>query len=298
MPVELDMEDLMDLYPADDINGFDKDKVYFICDSIYKGMSRLDSKTMKHPDKKQPYFVPLRTKILRKVLGGNNYKGVLDWMQAAGIIEADGRWEAGEVSQGYRFTDYFLDSEAEWKTVGLWTLLKKDAADFFEKKVYFQPAVVKRLSRWFDPKKLKIDSVQAQKVIKLQCEEAIHAANGNPDKVRKARITAMADQTKLENFERGHFPVIQDEFGYRVHTVLTQLPKEFRSLVTYDGKPLVEVDISCSQLFFSTFLLDAMHWRTGKSEKFTKELWKTISIVSNSNSVYSNTIMYIKSCAT
>lgn len=297
VPEELTMNDLLDLCPADDIAGFHKDKVYFVCDSIYRGMGRLD-RNMVHPEKKQPYFVPLSTKILRQVLGGNSYKGVLAWMEAAGIIQADGKWEAGEVSQGYRFTDYFVDNTPTWKTIGLWTILKKEWTDFFDNKLHFQPAVVKRLGRWFNPKKLKIDAAQALRIIEVQRDAATQEAFGNPDWIRQAAITAMADQTKVESFVRGEFPIVQDEFGYRVHTVLTQLPKEFRSLVTYEGLPLVEVDISCSQLFFSTFLLNHRHWRTAKSELYTKELWKSSSISSDNSSEFFNTIMYIKSCET
>ena len=41
----------------------------------------------------------------------------------------------------------------------------------------------------------------------------------------------------------------------RLHTILTSLPKEFRKFVTYDGKPLIEVDLKNSVPFFLGALL-------------------------------------------
>jgi hypothetical protein len=124
VPEELFIDVLSELYPTDDIKGFHKDKVHFVCDSICRAMNKL-GKGDQYPGKKQPYFVPLNSEILRKILGGNCYKGILDWMVAAGIIIPDGRWETGKVSQGYRFTDFFLDSNYTWKTVTSKTILKK-----------------------------------------------------------------------------------------------------------------------------------------------------------------------------
>ena len=135
VPEDLFIDEILEICPADDIEGFHKDKVYLICDSIYYGMEQLDENNV-HPDKKQPYFVPLNTKILRKVLGGNCCKGILDWMVANWIIEADGSWQNGKVAQGYKFSDYFIDLEYTWKTVTCRSLLKKEVSDYFEKKLY------------------------------------------------------------------------------------------------------------------------------------------------------------------
>ncbi len=298
VPEELFIDELQELYPTDDLKAFHKDKVYAVCDCIIRGMSRLDADNF-HPQKDEPYFVPLSTKVLKKLLGGNCYIGILEWMVTAGIIIPDGSWQTGVVAQGYRFTDYFLDLDYTWKTVTCETLLKKDFSDCFDNKYHFQPAVVKKLKKWFDGKKLKINSKDAYKIIDARKDADIVAAKRNVEKLRQARIRAMLDKMKIENFEKGDFHLSQDGFGYRVHTALTQLPKEFRSLVTYDGKPMVEVDLSCSQLFFSCFLLNYRHWRTAKFKtykEFTKELWNNVSILSNSNSsVYSNTIMCISS---
>ena len=293
VPDELKMSKLLENYPADDIAGFHKDKVYFICDSIYRGMQKL-GEDMVHPDKKDQYFVPLHSEILRKVFGGNCYKGILLWMECAGIIIPDGKWEAKRVSQGYKFVDYFLDCHTTWITVTCSTLLSKEVRNYIEKKLHFQPAVAKRLEKWFDKDRLQIDAPKAHE-LNDALEAAEKASTHNEKKIRQAHITAIANQNKIDNIVSGNYLFEQDEFGYRLHTVISQLPKEFRSLISYDGMPMVEIDLSCSQLFFSTFLLDYRHWKFKNSKPFHKELWNKVSIIDNKNNNNLNTIMYINS---
>ncbi len=235
VPVELEMKELTDLYPTDGVKGFDKDKVYFICDSIYRGMGEFNAEHI-HPDKKEPFYVPLNTEILKKILGGNCYKAILKWMQKAGIIFPDVSWKGGNVSQGYKFTEYFYFNEIDWKTVTCRTLIKKEVTDYIDKKFYFLPDTAKRLKKWFDPKRLKIDEQKAYEVIDLIENSDIINANDNMKKISRAKITSMANQAKVKNLIKGKYTFTQDPFGYRLHTSISQLPKEFRSLMTYDGK--------------------------------------------------------------
>lgn len=46
-----------------------------------------------------------------------------------------------------------------------------------------------------------------------------------------------------------------DKFGKRLHTPLTRLNKDNRKYLRYDGKPLVELDISCCQPYMSIKLV-------------------------------------------
>ncbi len=164
VPENLNMSELIEIYPVNEIKGFHKDKVYFVCDSILRQMLKLDSNNC-YLDKDEPFFVPLQTTILRKVMGGNNYKGVIDWMVEAGIILVDGSWEKEKISMGYRLTDYFIDADITWKTVTNWTVLKKHVNKSFKNEIYFAPAVVKNLKKWFDGSRLKIDKERALEAI-------------------------------------------------------------------------------------------------------------------------------------
>jgi len=216
-------------------------------------------------------------------------------MIEAGIILVDGSWKNDLVSQGYKFTEYFMDADFAWKTVTCQTILKKNLDEQFEKKIHFLPAVYNRLQKWFDPNRLKIDYERAIEIIDYMEHDEIMWANESIEKIRKAKFHARQNRCKVETFNAGDFHFSQDGFGYRIHSSITQMPKFLRSLITYDGEPLAEIDLSCSQLFFSTFLLDYRHWKTKKFlyyKKYLDNIWYRILVISNSNSIeYSNTIM-------
>ncbi len=298
VPKNLNVHELEKLVPSTDVKGFDKDKVHFVCQSIYRGMETLEDNYI-HPDKTRRYFVPLHSEVLGKALGTNNYKALMQWMEAAKIIISDGSWHDGQVAQGYRLTDKYLFSEMVWKPVKYWFLKKKELADCFDHELYFQKAAVKGLKKWFKTKKLTINAREAYKINNAQLAVDIKNAQGNSAKIKKARLDADANRRKISAMVRGGYLFEQDRFGYRLHTAITQLPKKFRKLVTYDGESMVEVDISCSQLFFSNFIMTELHWMTPKNKNRTKNLqmiWNGVTIINNK---YSNectaSIMCLKS---
>ena len=284
-PKNLKVDELVKIFPVGksqglEINtvvGFHKDKVHFICESIYRGMEELDL-NMVHKEKSQPYFVPLSTKILQYVMSSHSYKGILLWMELAGIIIADNSWKKDVVSQGYRFTDKYLFSDFVWRPVKLALLLKKDIEQSLEETVCYEPEVYTGLKKFFECKLLKIDSEKADEVIDLQLTRAIEESNGNLDKIRQARLNTAADIRKVELINSGKYLMTQDNTGYRIHTSLTQLPKTLRNLVTYDGHPLVEIDLSCSQLYFSNFLMDKDNWNIKTENQNIKAIWDGIKI--------------------
>ncbi len=62
---------------------------------------------------------------------------------------------------------------------------------------------------------------------------------------------------QLKNINESRYRMSIDDFGKRLHTNLTNLPKELRKCLRYDGNILVEVDIKNSQFYFVIkFVLD------------------------------------------
>jgi hypothetical protein len=54
--------------------------------------------------------------------------------------------------------------------------------------------------------------------------------------------------------------VVIDNSGHRLHSPLTQMKKEFRYFLSYEGEKLVSLDLRNSQPFLSTVLLDPDFW--------------------------------------
>jgi hypothetical protein len=283
VPQNLIVHELEKIFPSVDVPGFHKDKVYFVCQAISRGMGRLGEDYI-HPEKTKKYFVPLHSRVLGRALGKNNYHALMEWMEAANIIISDGSWHDHRVSQGYRFTDKYLFSEMTWKTATNWPIQRKELIDCFDHKFYFQKAVVRGLKKWFKTKKLSIDSKAAYDTIKKQRAAGLRKANGRPSAVKLVKLMTNDNTRKVSAIENHNYLFEQDEFGYRLHTSITQLPKEFRHLIRYNGIPLVEVDISCSQLFFSNFIMDERHWITRGNKSRNKNLdkiWEGVGLIRN-----------------
>ncbi len=295
IPSNLKIQQLINRYPVDHIVGFHPAKVYYLCHSIYHCMAKLDETTYHHNKMKWPYYVPLHSSFLKEVIG-SEYKKIADWMIKVGIIYCNQYFLPGTVSKGYSFTDRYLGAGTRWVSVRFKSLVKKDApidglciesAGDSKKQYYFAPQVAKRLEKWFDHTRLCIDVTGAFEYVRQKAVKEISAANGDVDKIRMANVNANIARQTILCIDNGQYRTNQDPFGYRFHSPLTRLSRELRKFVTYDGAPLVEIDITGSQLFFSTYLLNYRHWRiNGNSNKgyYLRSLWKDICIYNNANS--------------
>ncbi|MBO6515210.1 MAG: hypothetical protein JJ975_01490 [Bacteroidia bacterium] len=101
------------------------------------------------------------------------------------------------------------------------------------------------LLRHFNTKKLKINTYKALKIIqeKSQSTEEIFS-----------RLRCIQD------IHNGTYRIsLNPETDGRVHTPITSLPKSVRQHVSYNGKPLVEIDISNAVPFFIFLFLKTSH---------------------------------------
>lgn len=271
-PASLDLDQLLDRVPAE-FGGFKKDKVYFVCDAIYKGGLSLDKETLKHPYKKRKYFVPLQSDILSHYLGTEYYTAIIDWMVAADIIEVDRTYRNKIVSLGYRFTEQYRHDKISHLDVTDKILQNKKP---YKKKSGFKNSpVCDDLKKWYAGLKIDIGSAQDaiihqynnemfDVITDKQWEKAIHQKNNS--------------QVVLNLFSNGGLEEYhhQDESGRRLHTGLTCLPRHLRRYVTYKGEELAQTDLSNSQLFFTLFLFCAKNWTTTNQ---TNQLWVGLDYV-------------------
>jgi len=72
---------------------------------------------------------------------------------------------------------------------------------------------------------------------------------------------------KLGNITEKRYRMSVDSFGKRLHTNLTNLPKDFRQYLRYNGQSLVEIDIKNSQFYMAIKLL-MNHIQSTNSEIF------------------------------
>jgi predicted GIY-YIG superfamily endonuclease len=160
---------------------------------------------------------------------GKYYLDYLNNLISDGIVETNNRYIAGKTSKGYRYTSVYNDSE----------LIRYDFTDKHISKKLSEESKVKEavkkkysyLYKWFASGKLTIDSDAAFKLIKSH----------NLSEALKYSVGAI--QSGIWRFK------VSGE-GKRLYTNLTNLKRELRQFLRYDGKELVELDIKSSQPYF------------------------------------------------
>lgn len=298
IPSNLKVDKLTIAYPTSHIKGFDKDYVYYVCNVIYNMMEHLNDKKC-YKQSSFEYGVPLYSRTLEKVIG-RNYHMILAWMIDAGIIETNGYYKPGSISKLYRFRLKYLHRKFSWKTSSnkrLETIRRKPGSDIYSHKPIYEPRLINQLQRNFQH--LQIDKKAAFKwVDKFYRKELSEILTGKP-KDREAKIaelqrTCEGYRNSIRKINAKDCVALQDSFGHRLHTPLTNLKKELRPFVTCNGQGLVEIDMKNSQLFLIIPLLDwkLYHKQAGGGKEGT--LKHTIWIGERLRRLYSSTIMFCK----
>lgn len=268
-PDVLDIEQEIKKHPLLNSKGekIKKDHVLFIIHCIMQQRASKDDEQLRKIGKRDG-FVPLHSKILESKIP-KRYHACIEYLINAGIIECDGKYSPGNVSLGYRLTSPFRGNKFKQIEISDFVLCKKIAVDkpFNRKNKAFKDYPY--LAEWFKTGKLEIDEQAALTWINdletLELQE-INARNLSPQKrleekdllFEKSRnYKILASRIK----EKDYFFHV-DETGNRLHTNLTNLAKGLREFITYDGQPLVSIDIKNSQPYMSLPLLGKEFWQS------------------------------------
>jgi hypothetical protein len=286
-PLDYDIEAESKKYPLVNKEGkkIKKDHVHFILHCIMQQRASKDDEHLKRIGKTNG-FVPLHSKILEGKIP--RYHDVIEYMIYAGIIECDGKYSRGKISLGYRIASPFGGKDIKRVEITDTSLCRKIKRDNpFNKQ---NPSVKEfpYLAQWFKSEKLEIDEQAARNWINelevLEYQTIMFNKSYTPSKRQKEKE---ALYEKVRNYkilvsriaEKDYF-FHKDETGNRLHTNLTNLPKELRNFLTYDGKELVSIDINNSQPYMSLPLLNKEFWQSiekpGKPtlKRINKELYE------------------------
>lgn len=263
-PETLDLEAIIEAHPLG--AGVKRDSLVFILHSIIQEKAYNDPERWRKLGKREG-FVPLHSKVLEGKVPA--YRRHLDWLLSAGIIESDEDYTPGVVSTGYRFTTPYAGVKYKRVEVRDFVLCRKIKAD----KIFSNRNAGTRLHpylwRWFLSGKLQINRSAAFKWLEEQEEREVEALiRKRLPRVRFAAekaaiVEKCANQRHLIDriVEHKYFYTV-DDTGNRLHTNLTNLPKEIRDFISYDGRQLVSIDIKNSQPYMSMALFDKRFWQS------------------------------------
>jgi hypothetical protein len=172
-------------------------------------------------------YVPLSTVILRRVMH-NRYRDCLDYLIEVGIIELKSNgYMPGKLCKRYRLVNPVMDNEYALEEIrDEWLLNRINVS-------YNKDEAPKYLTKWF------VDdlTINADLARQFVCE------NFQEDK----RFLYHLCISKLES---GDLTILRDETGRRVHNNLSMMKKELREHLSYDGNPLIGLDMKTTQPFF------------------------------------------------
>lgn len=266
-PEYLDIDAIIKANPIPKGKGIHRDNLLFIIHCIMIRMAYLSNDQLKKIGK-QDGFLPLNAKYLEKKI--SRYKNNIEYLKKVGVIETDDSYLTRNVSKGYRLTSPYTGQGFKKTAITYLPLCNKIKKDSPFRKDKLAAKEFPYLAKWFQSGKLEIDFKEASNWINESEKDELLIIDNNSnfsnskklsekkktlEKHRGFRILA----TRLE--EKNYY-FNKDEFGNRLHTNLTNLPKELRNFLSYDGQNLVSIDIRNSQPYMSLPVMTKKFWQS------------------------------------
>lgn len=285
--------------------GFKKDKLLFVLDALAKSRAN-QSKKMEEEDS---MFAPLWSRMMSDIV--HDYKDYINFLLATNVWSTDSQFIRGEKCIGYCYQYPYNGQRMKTVDVTDFTLKKaiRKATDKFREEQEKALKEYEYLTKWWTTGKLGVYEKRAHKCLedyysgKLQ-ELRNSSLTGEEYEKRRARIINILEDQKylVSRIGDGTYllPMILGEAD-RMYSPITNLKKEARNFLTYDGQQLVELDLKNSQPFFAIALFRLLFWKSINGIRNKKTL-KYINndmynnIISNSN--YYNVITLVDSIET
>jgi len=249
---------------------FDKDRLIYI-------IGLISSIPAKNKDSiTDDGFVSINSTFLRNFF--KDYLSYLDYLILTGILCTDGQYIQGEKSIGYKFTEIYATNS--FVRYNYPTFQQITGVDPIQQEVYNEEnkAFVQNpifnypyLSTWYSTKKLSINEQYATRyansVKQHKCNSGRNFWDINRDKSRRGKIVRKNPLSQyhaaiynINSITIGDYKVSIDGNVHRLHSVITNLQKEYRKFLNYDNEKLVNVDISNSQPYLLCLLLNPSFW--------------------------------------
>lgn len=216
---------------------------YFINLIIYKITSNKD---VEYKDS----YIPLKADILKSV--HYNYKVNIEFLKDIKLIEVDPHYIPGTKSKGYRINYEVLFEnglqEKDFLDYECVELSNKTIKNKIKRYMIGAEALATcgHLYKWFE-EGLEIDVQKA----KLKVQEKYKELSNLPEKISYIE--------SIERFnDRQYWFRRNGRTDNRLHTNLTNMPKELRRFITYKGERLISLDVKTSQPYFTMVLIEGI----------------------------------------
>jgi len=248
-PVNFDLDEHLRNHPP--FEGFEARKMLYIMSLVYLIPS------WNSDDISEDGFVPISTdKLSRRIRG---YKRYIDYLLDTGVFVTDGSYVVGSKCRGFKYSGLYSNSEPNGILIDN-PVPYITGEQFMQQKRHELDA--KYLYHWYNQGKLKIDYHLAVKCAynmkEARFEQGYETWSYNV-KTRKKKYPRSQYNAALVNIGAlvAHdYNVHKDNNVHRLHSRLTNLQKELRNFITYDGQKMVSIDIKNSQPYLANVLFN------------------------------------------
>lgn len=260
IPSSIDLESLLKKHPPKFKRPYKIDYFYYFIELLCDMMEYNDLDG-------NGGYVNLSSKLMQSFV--HDYNLYLNYLLEHRIIRTDKIYINGAKSYGYVLNKIDYDAEIQHILVqdSMVRIKRAKKHRALEQEMKATCAKHTYLTKWFNDK-LQIDAHGACAKIEELFPEPTGAIRG----VRKGKAsrTTKKYSAKLavQKLATGNFYYKIDENVGRFHSNLTNIKKELRHYITYDGKPLVNIDIKNSQPLLSTILLDPSFYALQKKPRY------------------------------
>lgn len=254
LPESLNLEDTIKKYPPHEIANFRIEKAIYILDLI----TRVPASNRKIKVKNG--FIPLSTKSLQDKF--TDCCIYLSYLKRINVLESDNHYIPDKKCRGYRFAEAYMGKVIPIKP--LTKLRKNSILNQHKRGTAIANATYPYLMKWYN-ENLVIDYPSALK--QLNDLHAKYNPKGDTEDKRERCFQSFFNShyRSITDFHFQDFRAKIDNFGYRLHTNITNISKKYRPLITYKGLALSSIDIRSSQPYISTILLNEQFYRENKA---------------------------------
>jgi hypothetical protein len=240
-------------------------------------------------------YVNLNAKLMQSIV--HNYNLYLKYLLDQRIIRTDKQYIVGAKSFGYVLNK--LDYNAEIQQIEIQNFVirrnraKKNRA--LEQEMKVTCSKYSYLTKWFNDK-LQIDAEGAKRKIEKLFPEPKGAIRGTKRGKAGTNTKKYSAKLAVQKLVNHDFYYKIDENVGRFHSNLTNIKKELRNYITYDGQPLVNIDIKNSQPLLSTLLLDPSFYVPQKKPRYINiyNIPSSFNLLINNNKhSYTDTIIML-----
>ena len=265
LPDSFNMERHIAQYPPEQYGfrsglRFNKKKAYYF-------LSLISSIAARSPDKvTEDGYTPInqetirdkgkekRTKCIRDI------KAYIDYLKNSGVILCDDKSIPNIKSYGYKFTTQYNLQRYSVR------LIECQYTDDFINDLTPQYNTYPYLFQWYQSNRLMIDDTAANEyAFQLYLEKMNDPTKASWDRNNKGepKDPEVQYRSALLNIAKIKYHLYEahiDETVGRLHSAFTGLSKKYRQFVTYDGDRLVGIDITNSQPYIISLLLNKNFW--------------------------------------